>query len=91
MVAWNNFGNGETPESSGLKGDQLVGKYYVLFEKKFNEQVHSLQNEGHDKESAAQNAPIMIQAREMLKKWEKNLIIIFFVIHELFKGNQTHC
>ena len=72
MVAWNNFGNGETPESSGLKGDQLVGKYYVLFEKKFNEQVHSLQNEGHDKESAAQNAPIMIQAREMLKKWEKN-------------------
>ena len=72
MVAWNNFGNGETPESSGLKGDQLVGKYYVLFEKKFNEEVHSLQNEGHDKESAAQNAPIMIQAREMLKKWEKN-------------------
>ena len=72
MVAWNNFGNGETPESSGLKGDQLVGKYYVLFEKIFNEEVHSLQNEGHDKESAAQNAPIMIQAREMLKKWEKN-------------------
>ena len=72
MVAWNNFGNGETPKSSGLKGDQLVGKYYVLFEKKFNEEVHSLQNEGHDKESAAQNAPIMIQAREMLKKWEKN-------------------
>ena len=72
MVAWNNFGNGETPKSSGLKGDQLVGKYYVLFEKKFNKEVHSLQNEGHDKESAAQNAPIMIQAREMLKKWEKN-------------------
>ena len=72
MVAWNNFGNGETPKSSGLKGDQLVGKYYVLFEKKFNEEVESLKNEGHDKESAIQNAPIMIQAREMLKKWEKN-------------------
>ena len=72
MVAWNNFGNGETPKSSGLKGDQLVGKYYVLFEKKFNEEVESLKNDGHDKESAIQNAPIMIQAREMLKKWEKN-------------------
>ena len=72
MVAWNNFGNGETPKSSGLKGDQLVGKYYVLFEKKFNEEVESLKNDGYDKESAIQNAPIMIQAREMLKKWEKN-------------------
>ena len=72
MVAWNNFGNGETPKSSGLKGDQLVGKYYVLFEKKFNQEVESLKNDGHDKESAIQNAPIMIQAREMLKKWEKN-------------------
>ena len=72
MVAWNNFGNGETPKSSGLKGDQLVGKYYVLFEKKFNEEVESLKNDGHDKESAIQNTPIMIQAREMLKKWEKN-------------------
>ncbi len=72
MVAWKNYGNGETPESSRLKGDQLVGKYYVLFEKKFQEQVHSLENEGHDKESAIQNAPIMIEAREMLKKWEKN-------------------
>ena len=72
MVAWYNFGNNETPESSGLKGDQLVGKYYVIFEKKFNEEIKSLQKDGYDKENAIKNAPIMIQAREMLKKWESN-------------------
>ena len=61
MVAWYNFGNNETPQSSGLKGDQLVGKYYVIFEKKFNEEINSLQKDGYDKGSAIKSAPIMIK------------------------------
>ena len=72
MVAWKSFGNGETPESSGLKGDHLVGKYYVLFDKKYKEQVSDLIDAGLDKESAQAKAQILIDAQQMLIKWEQN-------------------
>ena len=72
MVAWKSFGNGETPESSGLKGDHLVGKYYVLFDKKYKEQVSDLIDAGLDKESAQEKAQILIDAQKMLIKWEQN-------------------
>jgi len=70
MVAWQNFGNGETPATSGLKGDKLVGKYYVLFDKKYKEQIAELVESGVAEEKAAQDAEIMQEAREMLQQWE---------------------
>jgi arginyl-tRNA synthetase len=70
MLAWQKFGNGETPESSGMKGDHLVGKYYVLFEKEYKAQVEKLISEGMAENEAKANAPMMKEAREMLLKWE---------------------
>jgi arginyl-tRNA synthetase len=70
MIAWEKFGDGETPESSGTKGDHLVGKYYVLFEKEYKTQVEKLRSEGVDENEAKNSAPLMIEAREMLLKWE---------------------
>jgi arginyl-tRNA synthetase len=70
MVAWQNFGDGETPETSGLKGDKLVGKYYVLFDKKYKEQIAELVASDIAEEKAAQDAEIMQEAREMLQQWE---------------------
>lgn len=70
MLAWQKFGNGETPETSGLKGDHLVGKYYVEFDKHFKEEVKSLIEKGIDEESAKQNTSLLLEAQEMLKKWE---------------------
>jgi arginyl-tRNA synthetase len=70
MVAWQKFGKGETPETSGLKGDKLVGKYYVIFDKKYKEEQATLVNGGMDEKQAADTAPIMLEAREMLLKWE---------------------
>ncbi len=70
MVAWQHFGNGETPQSSGLKGDKLVGNYYVRYDKEYKEQVKSLIDEGLDPEDAAKQAPILLEAQEMLRKWE---------------------
>lgn len=70
MVAWQNFGNGETPASSGLKGDKLVGKYYVLFDKNYKEQIAELVASGIAEEKAEQDARIMQEAREMLQQWE---------------------
>ncbi len=70
MVAWQKFGNGETPESSGMKGDHLVGKYYVLFEKNYKIQIEKLINEGMDEAEAKNSAPLMKETREMLLKWE---------------------
>ena len=72
MVAWMQLGSGETPEISGLKGDHLVGKYYVLFDKTYKEQVASLIASGMDKEKAKNNAQILKDAQEMLIKWEQN-------------------
>jgi arginyl-tRNA synthetase len=70
MAAWKLFGNGETPESSGIKGDHLVGKYYVEFDKNFKAQVKELLDKGVSQEEAEKQAPIMQLAIEMLRKWE---------------------
>jgi len=71
MAAWKLFGNGVTPQSSGLKGDKLVGKYYVEFDKVFKVQVSELEQRGSSKETAEKEAPIMKLAVEMLQKWEQ--------------------
>lgn len=71
MLAWIKWGNGETPETSGMKGDHLVGKYYVLFDKKYKEEIAVLMKEGMEEEEAKKQAPILIEAQEMLRKWEK--------------------
>ncbi|WNB17625.1 arginine--tRNA ligase [Marivirga arenosa] len=71
MVAWQKFGEGETPESSGMKGDKLVGKYYVIFDQKYKEQIKELVEAGKSKEEAEKEAPIMKEAQEMLLKWEQ--------------------
>ncbi|SHG91894.1 arginine--tRNA ligase [Flagellimonas flava] len=70
MLAWQRFGEGETPESSGLKGDHLVGKYYVAFDKAYKEQIAELVDNGTAKEKAEKEAPILLEAQEMLRKWE---------------------
>ena len=70
MLAWQKFGNGETPESSGMKGDHLVGKYYVLFDKEYKLQVEKLISQGMDENEAKNSAPLMTEARDMLLKWE---------------------
>ncbi len=70
MLAWQKFGEGETPESSGLKGDKLVGKYYVIFDKKYKEQINELVEQGTPKETAEKEAPILLEAQQMLLKWE---------------------
>jgi arginyl-tRNA synthetase len=69
-VAWRKFGNGETPESSGQKGDHLVGKYYVLFDQKYREQKQELQRQGLSEEEASKEAPIFKEAQKMLLQWE---------------------
>ena len=70
MLAWEKFGNGETPESSNLKGDKLVGKYYVEFDKAYKAEINQLIETGKTEEEAKKQAPIIIEAQEMLKKWE---------------------
>ena len=70
MLAWQRFGNGETPESTGLKGDKLVGNYYVAFDKAYKEEITQLIAEGKTEEEAKKQAPILIEAQEMLLKWE---------------------
>lgn len=71
MVAWKMFGNGETPQSSGLKGDHLVGNYYVVFDKEYKKQIGELIAAGKTEDEAKAEAPILLQAREMLVKWEQ--------------------
>lgn len=70
MLAWLKFGEGETPASSGMKGDHLVGKYYVAFDKAYKAQIKELTAGGMDEEQAKKEAPIMREAQEMLRKWE---------------------
>jgi len=70
MLAWQKFGNGETPESSGLKGDHLVGKYYVEFDKAYKAEISELIAEGKEKAVAEKEAPILVEAQDMLRKWE---------------------
>ena len=71
MLAWLRFGNGETPESSGMKGDHLVGKYYVEFDKHYKEEVKELVAKGMDEEEAKKQSPLMVEAQSMLKRWEE--------------------
>lgn len=70
MLAWQKFGNGATPESTGLKGDKLVGNYYVAFDKAYKEEINQLIAEGKTEEEAKKQAPILLEAQEMLLKWE---------------------
>ena len=70
MLAWQKFGNGETPESSGMKGDHLVGKYYVEFDKHYKAEMKQLQEQGMSEDEAAKKSPLMLEAQEMLRKWE---------------------
>ena len=70
MLAWQKWGGGETPESSGIKGDHLVGKYYVEFDKHYKEEIKSLMEKGVDEEIAKKDAPLLQEAQRMLKKWE---------------------
>lgn len=70
MLAWKKFGNGETPESTGLKGDKLVGNYYVKFDQEFKKEVNTLIEQGKTEEEAKNTAPLLLEAQEMLRKWE---------------------
>ena len=70
MLAWQKWGNGETPASSGMKGDHLVGKYYVLFDREYKKEIAQLVASGMGEEEAGQNAPSIVEARELLRKWE---------------------
>ena len=71
MLAWLRFGGGETPESSGMKGDHLVGKYYVEFDKHYKDEVKALVGQGMEEETAKREAPLMQEAQQMLKRWEE--------------------
>ncbi|WP_435354119.1 arginine--tRNA ligase [Emticicia sp. SJ17W-69] len=71
MLAYQKFGNGETPESLGLKGDHLAGKYYVEFDKAYKAEIAQLMAEGKTEDEAKKNAPLMLEAQEMLQKWEQ--------------------
>lgn len=71
MLAWQKWGNGETPESTGEKGDHLVGKYYVIFDKEYKKEIDTLKAEGQTEDQAKKNAPLIIAAQQMLLKWEQ--------------------
>jgi len=72
MLAWKLFGNEETPQSSGLKGDHLVGKYYVIFDQAFKAQIKELTEKGLTEEEAKKSAPLILEAQQMLLAWENN-------------------
>jgi len=72
MLAWKRFGNGETPESTGLKGDKLVGNYYVKFDQEYKKEIEHLVASGSSNEEAKKTAPILLEAQNMLLKWEAN-------------------
>lgn len=70
MLAWDKFGNGETPESTGLKGDKLVGNYYVKFDQEYKKEISALVESGLSDDDAKKQAPLIIEAQDMLRKWE---------------------
>ncbi|WP_296637528.1 arginine--tRNA ligase [Polaribacter sp.] len=77
MLAWQKFGEGETPESTGLKGDKLVGNYYVKFDQEYKKEIAQLIAEGKTEEEAKKEAPLLVEAQEMLRKWEAgNKVIV---------------
>lgn len=71
MLAWQKFGNGETPETNNLKGDHLVGKYYVIFDQEYKKQIKILVEQGISEKEAGKKAPILLEAQEMLRRWEE--------------------
>lgn len=71
MLAWQKFGNSETPESTGLKGDHLVGKYYVIFDQEYKKQIADLVGQGKSEEEAKKQAPLILEAQQMLLSWEQ--------------------
>lgn len=72
MLAWEKFGNAETPDSSELKGDKLVGNYYVKFDQEYKKQIEELKSQGIEEEQAKKKAPIFLEAQQMLQDWEKD-------------------
>ena len=70
MLAWQRFGEGQTPESTGLKGDKLVGKFYVKFDKEYKKEIAALEQKGYSTEESKASAPILLDAQEMLRQWE---------------------
>ncbi|WCO02399.1 arginine--tRNA ligase [Psychroserpens ponticola] len=70
MLAWKKYGNEETPESTGLKGDKLVGNYYVKFDQEYKKEIQQLVLEGQNEDEAKKNAPLLLEAQQMLQKWE---------------------
>lgn len=70
MIAWEKFGNGETPESANMKGDHLVGKYYVEFDKHYRQEIKELEAQGKTEDEAKKEAPIFLEAQDMLRQWE---------------------
>ncbi|MFN0257574.1 arginine--tRNA ligase [Pedobacter ureilyticus] len=76
MLAWQKWGGGETPESSGLKGDHLVGKYYVIFDKEYKKEIEALVAEGQTEDEAKKNAPLIKEAQQMLLKWEQGDVAV---------------
>ena len=81
MIAWEKFGNQETPSSSDLKGDQLVGKYYVKFDVEYKKEITTLIKQGYSEEKAKQNAPLLLEAQDMLRLWEDNDL----AVHKLWR------
>ncbi len=71
MLAHQKFGKDETPQSTGMKGDKLVGKYYVAFDKQYKAEIEQLINQGKSKEDAEKQAPILLEAQQMLRLWEE--------------------
>ncbi len=71
MLAYEKFGQGETPETTGIKGDKLIGNYYVRFDQEYKKEIEGLIHQGSDPEEAKKKAPLMLEAQEMLKKWEQ--------------------
>ena len=95
MVAWKKFGNNSTPESEGLKGDHFVGKYYIKYNQEYQRQVKDLINSGFSVEDSKQKAPILIEAKEMLLKWEsgnKDIIKLWKMMNDwVYEGfNKTY-
>ena len=90
MLAWNKFGNGETPESSGLKGDKLVGNYYVKFDQELKKEIKQLKAQGLSEDVAKKQAPSLLEAQEMLVKWEagdKDIIALWNKMnHWVYQG-----
>lgn len=85
MLAWMQWGNSETPESTGMKGDHFIGKYYILFDEKYKEEIAAIVHQGCTEEEAANQSPLMKEAQEMLQKWEnadENVLAVWHMMNE---------